>query len=84
MSQQERVVAFVLVVTEIGREYEVADRIRRLGQEEGVEIESYVVYGEYDVAVKISAESLKKIDRVVTAIRSLAGVLRTVTLIAAD
>ncbi len=80
----ERVVAFVLIVTEIGKEYEIAERIRRVAEEAGVEAEAYVVYGEYDVAAKISADSLKKIDKAVTAIRTLPGVLRTVTLIAAE
>ncbi len=84
MAGEERVVAFVLIVTEIGREYEVADRVRRLAGEYGVEIEAYVVYGEYDVAVKVTADSLRKVDKVVTAIRGLGGVLRTVTLIAAE
>ncbi len=79
---EEKVVAFVLVVSQIGEEYNVRDRILALGKDIGVEIEAYVVYGEYDVAVKIVADSLKKIDKAVTAIRGLQGVLRTVTLIA--
>ena len=77
-------VAFVLIVTEMGKEYEVAEAVRRLGQQLGVETEAYVVYGEYDVAAKIAADSLRKIDKAVTSIRSMPGVLRTVTLIAAE
>ena len=78
----EGIVAFVLVVTEIGKEYEVRDKILNMGLSQNVKIEAYVVYGEFDVAAKIVAESLKKIDKTVTAIRGLEGVLRTVTLIA--
>ena len=84
MAGEERVVAFVLIVTEMGKEYEVADAVRRIGSQLGVEAEAYVVYGEYDVAAKIVADSLRKIDKAVTSIRSLPGVLRTVTLIAAE
>ena len=76
------VVAFVLVVTEVGKEYEVRDKIVEVAKKEGVNVEAYVVFGEYDVAVKLAADNLKAIDKAVTAIRSLNGVLRTVTLIA--
>ncbi len=81
---EERVVAFVLIVAEIGKEYEIAEKVRKVAREAGVEVEAYVVYGDYDVAAKITADSLRKIDRAVTAIRALPGVLRTVTLIAAE
>ncbi|ALL01765.1 Transcriptional regulator, AsnC family [Pyrodictium delaneyi] len=80
----ERVVAFVLAVTEIGKEYDVAEKIREVAKQAGVDVEAYVVYGEYDVAAKIVADGLRKIDRAVTMIRTLPGVLRTVTLIAAE
>jgi len=79
----EKVTAFILLVTEIGREYEVKDSIEKVSAEAGVEAETYIVYGEYDVLVKLTAPSLKAIDRAVTRIRKLPGVLRTVTLIAA-
>ncbi len=84
MAPEERVVAFILVVTEIGKEYDVAKKISDIARNTGVDAEAHVVYGEYDVAVKVTADTLKKIDRFVTSIRSLPGVLRTVTLIAAD
>ncbi len=75
------VVAFVLVVTEVGKEYEVRDKIVEVAKKEGVNVEAYVVFGEYDVAVKLVSDELRKIDKAVTAIRGLNGVLRTVTLI---
>jgi len=79
---EEKVTAFILLVTEIGREYEVKDSIARVASEAGVEAETYIVYGEYDVLVKLTAPSLKAIDKAVTKIRKLPGVIRTVTLIA--
>ena len=81
-AMSEKIVAFVLLVTEIGREHEVVDRIGSVCKDVGVGCESYVVYGEYDVLVKLLADNLKKIDQAVTRIRKLSGVLRTVTLIA--
>jgi len=78
----ERIAAFILLVTEIGREHEVVEKIGSVCKEVGVECEAYVVYGEYDVLVKLLADNLKKIDQAVTKIRKLDGVLRTVTLIA--
>lgn len=81
-SLEEKVVAFVLATTEIGKEYDVVEKIKEVSKKHGIEVEAYVVYGEYDVAAKIVASSLKDIDKVVTAIRGLPGVLRTVTLIA--
>jgi uncharacterized protein with GYD domain len=78
------VVAFVLCVTEIGKEYEIVKKIKDIAKDVGVDVEAYVVYGEYDVAVKLVADSLKKIDKAVTMIRSIPGIMRTVTLIAAE
>ncbi len=80
----EKVVAFVLCVTEIGKEYDVVRKIGEIAKSVGVEAEAYVVYGEYDVAVKLVADSLRKIDKAVTMIRSIPGIMRTVTLIAAE
>jgi len=73
----EKIVSYVLVVVSIGREFEVVEKIRGL---EGV-TEAIVVYGEYDVVVRIEADSMKVIDKVVTSIRNIPSVLRTVTLI---
>ncbi|WP_236698175.1 Lrp/AsnC ligand binding domain-containing protein [Pyrodictium occultum] len=73
----------MLAVTEIGKEYDVVEGIKDIARRTDVEVEAYVVYGEYDVAAKIVADGLKKVDKVVTMIRSLPGVMRTVTLIAA-
>lgn len=81
---QEKFIAYFLVVTEIRKEYEVRDKIRKIGQELGVNLEAYVVYGEYDIAGRIETDSLKKIDKVITEIRGIPGVLRTVTLIASS
>ncbi len=84
MSSQEGLIAFILIITEIGREHELVERIRELASEVGVEAEAYVVYGEYDIAVKAITDNPRKLDKFVTSLRSLPGILRTLTLISAS
>ena len=75
------VVAFVLLLVQVGREYDIASQIKKVMEEVGVKAEVYVVYGEYDVVVKVEADDLRKIDEFVTKVRRLPGVMRSVTLI---
>ncbi len=75
------VAAFILLIVQVGREYEAAEEIKKIRDEVGVKAEVYVVYGEYDVVVKAEAEDLRKIDEFVTRIRRLPYVTRSVTLI---
>jgi len=72
---------YILVETAIGSEYEVAKAIANLASE-GLRVSVDVVYGEYDVVVVVDVVSLELLDRVVSAIRRIPGVLRTKTLIA--
>ena len=74
---EEKIVAYVLLNVMGGKEYEVAEKIRSI---EGV-TEALVVYGEYDVAARIVVDSMKALDRTVTKIREIDGVLRSITLI---
>jgi len=73
----EKIVSYVLIVVSIGKEFDVLNKIRDLP---GV-TEAVVVYGEYDLVVRIEADNMKVIDNVVTSIRNIPSVLRTVTLI---
>jgi len=82
--EEGEVIAYVLIVAEVGREHEVKERVVSLARELNVRAEAHVVYGEYDVVVRVEAPSLRKVDRVVSAIRATPGVLRTITLIAAE
>ena len=72
--------AYILLLVDIGKEYEVARRIKQL---EGIS-EVKVVYGEYDIVVRVAVDSLRKLDKVVTSIRSIPHVIRSITLIASD
>lgn len=72
--------AYVLVVTSLGLEYDVADEIMKLGNDMKVSVD--VVFGEYDLVVVVEGRDLKDIDRFVTVLRRLNGVHKTSTLIA--
>ena len=69
--------AFVMINTELGSEKEVLDEIRKIDEIK----ESCIVYGIYDITVKIGADSMDKLNEVVTRVRSLDKIRATVTLI---
>jgi len=73
------VVIYVLMVTEVGKENEVAGA---LGKIKGV-TEAKTVYGEFDVVARIEAQNLKEVDEIITSLRKISGIIRTVTLISA-
>ena len=75
--------AYVLVETAVGREYEVSGAIAKLASED-LKVVVDVVYGEYDVVVVVDTVSLELLDRAVSAIRRIPGVIRTKTLIASE
>lgn len=74
------VVAYILLKTAIAREHEVAQEISRL---KGV-VEVKVVFGEYDVVVKVATRDVKELDEVVTSIRRIDGVAITSTLVTSE
>jgi DNA-binding Lrp family transcriptional regulator len=73
----DKITVFLLVNVGVGYEDEVLKTIRKM---EFVE-EAYIVYGEYDILVKITLPALELLDKVVSNIRKLGGVTRTSTLI---
>ncbi len=72
-----QVISYVLLVTEVGKEYEVVQELKRI---KGVK-EVKVVYGEFDVVSIIEGADLKALDEAVTKLRKIPSVIRTVTLI---
>lgn len=72
--------AYILLVTGIGLEYDVAREIEKL-EEENVKVSVDVVFGEYDLVVIAEGSDLRDVDRLVTNIRKINGVTRTLTLI---
>ena len=69
--------AFVMINTELGSEKEVLDEIRKIDEIK----ESSIVYGIHDIAAKIRADSMDKLNEIVTLVRSLDKIRATVTLI---
>jgi DNA-binding Lrp family transcriptional regulator len=66
-----------MINTELGSEKEVLDEIRKINEIK----ESSIVYGVHDIAAKIRADSLDKLNEIVTLVRSLDKIRATVTLI---
>ena len=73
--------AFVLINAEIGSEEEVLKELKKV---EGV-VESFVVYGVYDVVAKIRADTMDRLKDVVTwHVRRLNKVRSTLTMIVVE
>ena len=70
--------AFVLINTEIGSEDNVLKELQSI---EAV-IEAYVVYGVYDIIIKIQSESMDILkNTILTQIRQMENVRSTLTMI---
>lgn len=73
------VVAFALIVGDAGKEKKILESLKRMKEVE----EAYIVYGEYDIVVKVNVEQLKDLDPFLTEkIRNIDGVQMTSTMIA--
>lgn len=71
------VVAFILIVSEVAKEREIVQELLKVP---GV-VEARLLFGEYDALAKVEVDSVAELDRVVTAARSIKGVVKTITLI---
>ncbi len=72
-----KVIAYVLVVTEVGTEHKVVEELQSIN---GVTF-AQTVYGEFDVICKIECDYLKNLDGSITKIRKIKSIIRTMTLI---
>ena len=74
-------VAFVLINTEMGAENEVIKTLKKINDVK----EAHVVYGVYDIIVKVEAKSSDELRNVITwSIRKQDKVRSTLTLMTAD
>jgi len=73
----EKIIAYMLIRVNLGKEYDVLEQITRLPNIK----EARVVYGEYDIIVEIHVSNLRELDKIVTSIRRLPGVITSTTLI---
>jgi len=72
--------AYILLMVRSGSEHEVC---RRVSQFEEV-VEASVLYGEYDVAVKVYTNDLSQLDRFLTEkLREIPDIFRSSTMIVA-
>ncbi len=72
------VVAFALIVGDAGKEKKILESLKSMKEVE----EAYIVYGEYDIVVKVNVEQLKDLDPFLTEkIRNIDGVQMTSTMI---
>jgi DNA-binding Lrp family transcriptional regulator len=70
--------AIVLINTDIGKEAIVMEGLRSMAEVENAQ----VVYGVYDIVVKVEAADMDSLDDVISKmIRNLAGVRSTLTLV---
>jgi DNA-binding Lrp family transcriptional regulator len=70
--------AFVLVNAELGREEEVLGKLQSLNPVK----EAHIVYGEYDIILKVEAEDQKTPkDSLFSEIRKLGGIRSTLTMV---
>lgn len=73
--------AIVLLNTDIGSEDEVLEQLSRI---DGV-VEASVVYGVYDVVVKVRARTIEELKEIITnRIRKLSRVKSTLTMIVVE
>lgn len=69
--------AYVLGVSKIGKEKEVLEKCLKI---KGV-VEGTVVFGEYDIIIKIQTDDVKDLSKRVEEIRRIEELLRSATLI---
>ena len=71
------VIAYMLLVTETGKEYDVIKEVKMLN---GIS-ETRALYGDFDVFVRLEVGDLAILDEIVTQVRRIPGVIQTTTLV---
>ena len=73
--------AYVLLTTEAGAVKSVLDSLKKID----CVVETYMVYGVYDIVAEVKAETMDKLEEIVTwNLRSLDKVRSTLTMIAVE
>ena len=75
----EVVKAYVLATVKRGTEHEAAQKLKKIKEITDI----LVTYGLYDLVVRIEAESLGQLDKIVTDIRQMPEIKQTSTLVGA-
>ncbi|MGQ9479101.1 MAG: Lrp/AsnC ligand binding domain-containing protein [Thermoproteota archaeon] len=69
--------AYLLMVCEAGSERSIENILKEVKGISSVD----VVYGEYDLIATVEVNDIKELDGVVSEMRKIKGILRTITLI---
>jgi len=72
--------AYLLAVVELGKDHQIAEAIKMLDNDANITTD--LVFGEFDLVAVIETSSMRKLDQIITKIRSMDGVLKTITLVA--
>ncbi len=73
--------AFVLINTELGSELDAVNSIKKIPNV----TEAYLVYGTYDVIVKVESDSLDKVKETITHnLRTLSNVKSTLSMVVVE
>jgi len=75
----EVVKAYVLATVKRGTEHEAAQKLKKINEVTDI----LVTYGLYDLVIRIEAESLGQLDKIVTDIRQMPEIKQTTTLVGA-
>ncbi len=78
MASKNKTIAYLMVLADTGKEYEIVQRMRQNPEVS----EAYIVYGAWDVICKIETDSMAKLNSIVLELRRVAFVKRSMTLIA--
>ncbi len=74
-------IAIVLINTDIGKEIDVFEKLKQIPEIKEV----YITYGTFDIVAKLEAQTLSKLNEVITRnIRNMSGVRSTLTLIGVE
>lgn len=73
----EVVKAYVVAIVRRGTEHKIAEKIRKMKEV----TEVLVTYGLYDLVIRIEAQSLGHLDKIVTSIRQMEEIEQTSTLV---
>jgi DNA-binding Lrp family transcriptional regulator len=78
------ITAYILVNSKVGMEYNIIKSIKEIRKKlpKSTVMEARPLFGEYDLIVILETSDIQNVDKVVTEIRRLEDVVKTVTLIA--
>ena len=77
LNQDEDVVAFLLLLTSSDQTELLLEELQEMREV----LETYIIYGDWDVLLKIKVKSLPELTRFVMRLRKIEGVNKTNTLI---